>query len=100
MGLEIGRPIGHQSVRDAVGLIEGIGGKSLQQPPESLNISCGVTPFAASSQEFLLQFSQELGLLSFQGSAENIARGWRKAGHPLRHLHHLFLVEEKAGRLR
>ncbi len=96
VGLEVGRPVGHQAVAGGVGLVERVVGERQHRVPQRLDRSGREPVVLHAFGEALVLLVEHLTLLLAHRLSQNVCSGERVAGDLLRDAHDLLLVDDQA----
>ena len=96
VGLEVGRPEGHQAVARGVGLVKRVGREGLDGAPQRVHGGLGVAVFLHAAPELVVLLGQHFGLLLTHCFTEAICLAGRVVGDLLRDTHDLLLVDDEA----
>ena len=96
VGLEVGRPEGHQTVAGGVGLVERVGREGLDGAPQCVHGLLGVAVVLHAAPELVVLLRQDFRLLLTHGLTEAICLAGGVVGHLLRDTHDLLLVDDEA----
>ena len=96
VGLEVGRPIGHQTVAGCVRLVEGVVGEGKDGVPQHFDRPGRESVGLHALGEALVLLVEHLALLLAHRLAQDVGSGQRVTGHLLRDAHDLFLVDDQA----